>query len=110
MRALRPRSPSATTTALMKGRTRGLDTYCNLGQQLCIALEPVGPRDQSDAALERHVGPRPFSQHDNPVAESDQPEDVEEQPEHPGEPPRYPHRADVDDHRAATHGGDVAVV
>src|SRR5215467_3625316 len=74
---------------------------------LRIALEAARPRDQSNAALERHVGPRPLGQHDNPVAESDQPEDVEEQPEHPGEPSRHPHPADVNNRRAPTDGGDV---
>src|SRR5262245_11785653 len=70
MRALRPRSPSATATALIREWSKGLGSHFTC--------------DQPHASLHRHVRPRPLAEDGNPVAEADEPEDVEEQPEHPG--------------------------
>ena len=43
--------------------------------------------DQSDATLERQVGPGPLGEHRDAIAEADQPENVDEEPDHPGEKP-----------------------
>src|SRR5215471_6922801 len=97
MRALRPRSPSATTTALMKGNRGGPGNILSGLLALPRARPQSLARDQAGAALKRPVGPRPLAHHRQPVPESDQPEDVDEQPDQPRDETRQLPRGDIRD-------------
>src|SRR5207244_4365429 len=65
---------------------------------------------ESDASLQRQVGPPPFTQHSQAVPKTDEPENMNDEPYQPGEETSCLDAADFRHGRAAADGRHVSVV